>query len=112
MITVKLPQKAEKLLADMAKASGRTIDQVAVEAILEAIEDWQDARIAEERLRDDDGVRIPLEEVIRKLELREAEERRNLPLNELACRVHAASRQGYRAALNERPAAYSRVPAR
>ncbi|AZO00466.1 CopG family transcriptional regulator [Mesorhizobium sp. M9A.F.Ca.ET.002.03.1.2] len=79
MITVKLPQKAEKLLADMAKASGRTIDQVVVEAILETIEDWQDARIAEERLRDDDGARIPLEQVIRKLELREVEERRKKP---------------------------------
>ncbi|MER8380604.1 DUF6290 family protein [Mesorhizobium sp. M0923] len=82
MITVKLPQKAEKLLADIAKASGRTIDQVAVETILETIEDWQDARIAEERLRDDDGVRIPLEEVIRKLELREVEERHKKPAAE------------------------------
>ena len=45
MITVKLQQKTEKLLADMAKASGRTTDQVAVDAILEAIEDWK-ARLA------------------------------------------------------------------
>ncbi|CCV14843.1 DUF6290 family protein [Mesorhizobium sp. STM 4661] len=82
MITVKLPQKAEKLLVDMAKASGRTTDQVAAEAILEAIEDWQDAKIAEERLKDDDGARIPLEEMIRKLELREAEERRKKPAAE------------------------------
>lgn len=82
MITVKLPPKTEKLLADMARASGRTTDQVAAEAILEAIEDWQDAKIAEERLRDDDGVRIPLEEVIRKLELREAEERHKKPAAE------------------------------
>ncbi|TIL68100.1 DUF6290 family protein [Mesorhizobium sp.] len=82
MITVKLPQKAEKLLADMARASGRTVDQVAVEAILETIEDWQDARIAEERLRDDDGARTPLEDVIRKLELREAVERRKKPAAE------------------------------
>ena len=82
MITVKLPHKAEKLLADMAKASGRTTDQVALEAILEAIEDWQDARIAEERLESDDGVRVPLQEVMRKLELREAEERRKKPAAE------------------------------
>lgn len=82
MITVKLPQQAEKLLADMARASGHTVDQVAVEAILETIEDWQDARIAEERLRDDDGARIPLEDVIRKLELREAAERRKKPAAE------------------------------
>jgi predicted transcriptional regulator len=82
MITVKLPPKTEKLLADMAKASGRTADQVAVDAILEAIEDWQDAKIADERLKDDDGVRIPLKEMISKLELREVGERRKKPAAE------------------------------
>ncbi|MCA0032888.1 MULTISPECIES: DUF6290 family protein [unclassified Mesorhizobium] len=82
MITVKLPPKTEKLLADMAKASGRTADQVAVDAILEAIEDWQDAKIADERLKDDDGVRIPLKEMISKLERREVEERRKKPAAE------------------------------
>lgn len=82
MITVKLPQKTEKLLADMAKASGRTVDQVATEAILEAIEDWHDAAIADERLKDDDGVRIPLDDVMRKLERREIEERRKKPAAE------------------------------
>ena len=82
MITVKLPQKAEKLLADMAKASGRTVDQVATGAILEAIEDWRDAAIADERLADDDGVRIPLDDVMRKLERRETEERRKKPAAE------------------------------
>ena len=82
MITVKLPPKTEKLLADMAKASGRTADQVAVDAILEAIEDWQDAKIADERLRDDDGVRIPLKQMIRKLERREVEERAKKPAAE------------------------------
>ncbi|UVK52019.1 hypothetical protein DBIPINDM_005350 [Mesorhizobium sp. AR02] len=82
MITVKLPPKTEKLLADMAKASGRTTDQVAVDAILEAIEDWQDAKIADERLREDDGVRILLKEMIRKLERREVEERAKKPTAE------------------------------
>ncbi|UCI09839.1 DUF6290 family protein [Mesorhizobium sp. B1-1-8] len=82
MITVKLPEKAEKLLTAMAKASGRSTDQVATEAILEAIEDWQDAKIADERLGNDDGIRIPLEDVMRKLELREAEERRKKPAAE------------------------------
>ncbi|MER8465928.1 DUF6290 family protein [Mesorhizobium sp. M1396] len=82
MITVKLPQKTEKLLADMAEASGRTTDQVAADAILEAIEDWQDSRIAEERVRNDDGVRIPLEEMIRQLELRESDERSKKPAAE------------------------------
>lgn len=82
MITIKLPPKTEKLLADMAKASGRTADQVAVDAILEAIEDWQDAKIADERLKEDDGVRIPLKEMIRKLERREVEERAKKPAAE------------------------------
>lgn len=66
----------------MAKASGRMTDQVAVDAILEAIEDWQDARVAEERVRNDDGVRIPLEEMIRQLELREGDERNKKPAAE------------------------------
>ena len=82
MVTVKLPPKTEKLLTDMAKASGRTVDQVATDAILEAIEDWHDAAIADERLRDDDGVRIPLDDVLRKLERREIEERRKKPAAE------------------------------
>ncbi|MBZ9675836.1 DUF6290 family protein [Mesorhizobium sp. ES1-1] len=82
MITVKLPQKTETLLAEMAKASGRTSDQVAVDAILGAIEDWQDARIADERIGSDDGVRVPLEDMIRSLELREAEERTSKPAAE------------------------------
>ncbi|MEZ2330377.1 DUF6290 family protein [Mesorhizobium sp. RCC_202] len=82
MITVKLSQKAEKLLAEMARASGRTPDQVATEAILEAIEDWHDAEVANERLKDDDGARIPLDEVMRKVERREIEERRKKPAAE------------------------------
>ncbi|WP_192243239.1 DUF6290 family protein [Mesorhizobium silamurunense] len=82
MITVELPERAEKLLAAMAKESGRSTDQVVTEAILEAIEDWQDARIADERLKDDDGVRVPLDDVMRKLERREAEERRKKPAAE------------------------------
>ncbi|RWK49596.1 MAG: CopG family transcriptional regulator [Mesorhizobium sp.] len=81
MITVKLPQNAEKLLADMAKASGRTIEQVAVEAILETIEDWQDARIAEERLialerlNDGEGDWLSLAEVKERLGLDDASDR-------------------------------------
>ncbi len=82
MITVKLPHETEKLLADMAKASGRTADQVAVDAILEAIEDWQDARIADERIGNDDGTRVPLEDMMRRLELREAGERTSKPAAE------------------------------
>ncbi|RUU05056.1 hypothetical protein EOD23_15780 [Mesorhizobium sp. USDA-HM6] len=82
MITVELPDRAEKLLAAMAKDSGRSTDQVVTEAILEAIEDWQDAKIADERLKNDDGVRIPLDDVVRKLERPEAEERRKKPAAE------------------------------
>lgn len=75
MISVELPPEAERLLAEMARASGRTIDQIAVDAILERIEDWEDAIAAERRLKEDDGVRIPLSEVIRDVEVREAKER-------------------------------------
>lgn len=75
MITVELPPEAERLLAEMARANGRTIEQIAVDAILERIEDWEDAIVAERCLREDDGVRVPLSEVIRDIEEREAKER-------------------------------------
>lgn len=72
MISLKLPPKAEKTLVEMAQSTGMTVDQIVFDAVMEAIEDWHDARMAEERLRDDDGVRIPLEDIIKGIEEREA----------------------------------------
>ena len=82
MITIDLPPEVDKLLAAMARATGRSVDQIAIEAILERLEDWEDSAIAEERLKDDDGTRIPLEDIVRKLERRGAEAQRKKPAAE------------------------------
>jgi hypothetical protein len=74
MIPLKLPLNAEKALVEMAEAAGTTVERIAFAAVMEAIEDWHDARIAEERLGQDDGVRIPLAEIVKDIEAREARE--------------------------------------
>ena len=81
MVSIDLPPEIDRLLADMARATGRSQDQIVIEAILEALEDWEDSQIAAERF-EDKGPYIPLEEVIRKFELRDAEEQRKKPAAE------------------------------
>lgn len=71
MISLKLPPKSEKALVEMAESTGATVDQIAFNAAMEAIEDWHDARIAEDRLGNDDGVWFPLEDIIKDIEERE-----------------------------------------
>jgi hypothetical protein len=53
-----------------------------MEAVVERIEDVEDSLIGLQRLKEDDGTRIPLEDVIRELEAREAKERREKPAAE------------------------------
>ena len=72
MITINLPPELDTVLADLMRETGQSAEQIALGALLERLEDFEDARVAEERLRDDDGVRIPLEEIIKDIEEREA----------------------------------------
>jgi RHH-type rel operon transcriptional repressor/antitoxin RelB len=46
-----IPQSLEKRLARLAKGSGRSIDELAREAILQYVEDSEDADAAERILR-------------------------------------------------------------
>ncbi len=74
MIAVDIPEEAESLLQEMAKATGRSASDIVRSAVLDCLEDWEDAAIAEQRLAEDDGVRISLEQVMLDLERREAAE--------------------------------------
>ncbi|HVX73882.1 MAG TPA: DUF6290 family protein, partial [Devosia sp.] len=60
------PPDIEARLDALAKKTGRTKSFYAREAILEHIEDLEDAYIAEERIRTDTGERISLEEMMEK----------------------------------------------
>lgn len=82
MLTLNLPPKLEKLLAEMAQETGKSVEDVAFDAIVEWVGDWQDLKIAEERMRDFDGVGIPLEDVLREIEELEAKESRKKPAAE------------------------------
>lgn len=82
MLTLDLHPKLEKLLAEMSKETGKPVEDIAFDAIAEWVGDWQDLKIAEERMRDFDGVGIPLEEVIRDIEALELAESRKKPAAE------------------------------
>jgi RHH-type rel operon transcriptional repressor/antitoxin RelB len=66
MLALRLPPDIEARLDALAKKTGRTKSFYAREAILEHIEDLEDAYIAEERIRTDTGERISLEEMMEK----------------------------------------------
>jgi predicted DNA-binding protein len=81
-ITITLPQELEPVLADMVRETGRTAEELALSALLERLEDFEDVKIAEERLRDQEGPGIPLEEVMRKYGLAASDEKQSKPAAE------------------------------
>jgi len=64
MLALRLPPDVERRLDELARRTGRTKSFYAREAILEHIEDLEDAFLAEERHREDSGKRISLEEML------------------------------------------------
>jgi RHH-type rel operon transcriptional repressor/antitoxin RelB len=66
MLALRLPPDLEARLDALAKKTGRTKSFYAREAIIEHIEDLEDAYLAEERIRTDSGERISLEELMDK----------------------------------------------
>lgn len=66
MLALRLPPEIEARLDALAKKTGRTKSYYAREAILEHLEDIEDAYLADERLRIDTGKRISLEEMMEK----------------------------------------------
>jgi RHH-type transcriptional regulator, rel operon repressor / antitoxin RelB len=69
MLAIRLPKELEDRLADMAKKTGRTKTFYAKEAIMNYLEDLEDAYIAEKRLDEfyKSGEKaIPLDEVLKR----------------------------------------------
>ena len=64
MLALRLPPEIAARLDALAKRTGRTKSYYAREAILEHLEDLEDAYIADERIRTDTGERISLEEIM------------------------------------------------
>ena len=63
MLTIRLPQGAEKRLEKLARRTGRTKTSYAREAILKHLEDYEDLYLAErvlERIRRGEEQTIPL----------------------------------------------------
>lgn len=64
MLALRLPPELEKRLDDLAKKTGRTKSFYARQAIIEYIDDLEDLAMAELALREDDGTRYTLAEVL------------------------------------------------
>lgn len=62
MLTVDLSPEAEALLDRMARETGRTREEIARRALLDVMEDYEDAKLADERRRTFEGS-VPWEEV-------------------------------------------------
>jgi len=63
MLTLNLSPEAEGLLAQMARETGRTPEEIARRALLDVMEDYEDAKLADERHRTSDGTSVSWEEV-------------------------------------------------
>lgn len=73
MLALRLPKDIEARLDALAKKTGRTKSFYAREAILNHLEDLEDAYLAEDRLLHDSGKRVSMDDVMADLE---ADERR------------------------------------
>ena len=67
MLALRLPKEIEDRLDALAKKTGRTKSFYAREAIMEYIEDLEDIAVAEERIREDDGIRHSMADILRDL---------------------------------------------
>jgi RHH-type transcriptional regulator, rel operon repressor / antitoxin RelB len=63
MLALRLPKELEERLDFMAKRTGRTKSFFAREAILDKIEELEDAFLLERAYAEDDGIRLSLAEV-------------------------------------------------
>lgn len=74
MVDVPLSPEAVALLRELAAKSGVTVEEFARSAILDRMEDLEDALLAAERLQSGDGQSVSLEEVIARFGGRSAAE--------------------------------------
>jgi RHH-type transcriptional regulator, rel operon repressor / antitoxin RelB len=72
MLALRLPKEIEQRLDALAKRTGRTKSFYARRAILDFMEDLEDLEIGLQRLRDDDGIRYSMADILRDLEEDEA----------------------------------------
>jgi RHH-type rel operon transcriptional repressor/antitoxin RelB len=67
-ITIEIDEDTERRLGELSSGAGVSIQELTYQALLSYIEDMEDYRIAESRLRDNLPA-IPIEEVVRRLGL-------------------------------------------
>lgn len=65
-ISITLPDELDGVLDELVRKTGESAEQIALRALLDRLEDFEDLQIAEERLQNPEGPAIPLEEVMRK----------------------------------------------
>jgi hypothetical protein len=63
LLTLDLSAAVYEQLAILARGTGRSPEEIACRALLDVLEDHEDAKIAEERIRTDDGTRISWDEI-------------------------------------------------
>ena len=63
-ITVRLPEEEKRLINDYAHVFGVSVSELARRSIMERIEDEIDTRELLEAIREDDGVRYSMEDVM------------------------------------------------
>lgn len=62
--TVRLPDEEKRLISDYARVFGVSVSELARQSIMERIEDETDTRELLEAIREDDGVRYSMEDVM------------------------------------------------
>jgi RHH-type transcriptional regulator, rel operon repressor / antitoxin RelB len=67
-ITIEVDEDTERRLSELSSGAGISIQELTSQALLSYIEDMEDYRIAESRLRDNLPA-IPIEEVVHRLGL-------------------------------------------
>lgn len=63
-LTVRMPSEEKELVSSYAKAFGVSVSELVRQSVMERIEDEIDARDLMEAIRDDDGVRYSMAEVM------------------------------------------------
>lgn len=63
-ITVRLPDEEKRLISDYARVFGISVSELARQSIMDRIEDEIDTRELLEAIREDDGVRYSMEDVM------------------------------------------------
>jgi len=69
MLTINLPSKSEKILEELAQAAGKDMEAFARDALMEYLEDMEDAQIALNRLNDPNAEYITTDELKKSLGL-------------------------------------------